>query len=530
MLRSLFVRPNKATGKPLAAMLVLGGIAGFFAVPPAPPVLEKRPVPSVVLAGSPIPIEDPNRAIVSARSATRQYLRGKIRIVGPGGVTRDISRAELGARLDEERLVNVLAQARDPESAMRKRATSAIVLPMPVRLSENAAMSALLQIKDEIDREPIEARFDAAAHAMMKESSGLRIDVDTTLSRLANAIDNGQSSIDAAYDTLSPKRNLQVGGVSTADVLGYFETRYTPDKKHEARSFNLKLAASKLDGYVVLPGEEFDFNQVVGPRSEAYGYRAAPVIAEGELADGIGGGTCQIAGTLHAAVTFAGLPIVERHPHTRPSYYIKMGLDAAVAYPTLSLRFRNDFDFPIVIHESVQHGIVRAEILGSKRTRDVAFLRIIDEAIPFQEREVNDPDIPRGRRVLGQRGIPGFRLHKWRLVKDHGMFVSMDGGAEGMSDKYPPTTQVWHVGTGPFRADDPTPDEHPEYVADEWLNLMQGPAYGTSCGSRWDPACTTPVSTPGGGAIEMREPGHFGNYGWTRRFMQTATNRATPSG
>lgn len=528
MLRSLFFeRPTKQTAKPLAAMVVLGGIAGYLAIPPAPPAPVNRPMPSVVLAGSAVPMADPNQAIATARSATRQYLRGKITIVGPGGAKRELMRAELGARMDEERLAGILAQVRDPESAMRKRANGTVTLPIPVRLSENAALSALLQIKDEIDREPIEARFDAAAHAMMKESAGLRIDVDTTFARLSNAIATGQDTIEAAYDTLAPKRNLQVNGVSTADVLGYFETRYTPDKKHEARSFNLKLAASKLDGYVVLPGEEFDFNAVVGPRSEAYGYRAAPVIAEGELADGIGGGTCQIAGTLHAAVLFAGLPIVERHPHTRPSYYIKMGLDAAVAYPALSMRFRNDLDFPIVIHESVSHGIVRAEILGSKRTRDVAFLRVIDEAIPFQEKEVNDPDVPRGRRVLGQRGIPGFRLHKWRLVKDHGLFVAMDGGAEGQSDKYPPTTQIWRVGTGPWSKDDPTQDEHPEYVADEELNLMQGPAYGTSCASRFDPACTTPVSTPGGGAIEMREPGRFGNYGWTRRFMQSASNRAT---
>ena len=526
MLRALYERPTKKAATPLVAMLVLGGIAAYFAVPSTQAVREKKPLPSVVLAGTTVPIDDPERALASARSATRQYLRGKMRITGPSGAVREISRSDLGARMDDARLVSLLVQARDPESAMRRRGASSLALPIPVRLADRAAMSALLQIKDELDREPTCARFDAASHAMMKESAGVRIDVDTTLARLANAITTGESTIDAAYDTLAPKRNLGAGGVTTSDVLGWFETHYTPDKKHEARSFNLKLAASKLDGYVVLPGEEFDFNEVVGPRSEAYGYRSAPVIAEGELADGIGGGTCQIAGTLHAAVLFAGLPIVERHPHTRPSYYIKMGLDAAVAFPTLSMRFRNDFDFPIVIHESVEHGIVRAEILGRKRTRDVAFLRMVDEAIPFQEKDVNDPDVPRGRRVLGQRGIPGFHVRKWRLVRDGGQFVSMDGG----DDKYPATAQIWRVGIGPYRPDDPPQDEHPEYVADERLNLMQGPPYGSSCSSRFDLACTTPVSTPGGGAIELREAGRFGSYGWTRRVMQTASNRATPSG
>ena len=115
---------------------------------------------------------------------------------------------------------------------------------------------------------------------------------------------------------------------------------------------------------MILPGETFDFNDVVGPRDEANGYKVAPVIAQGELVDGIGGGTCQIAGTLHGAAFFAGLDIVERHPHTRPSFYIKMGLDATVVYPTITLRLRNSFDHPVVLHETVRDGLVRAEVLG----------------------------------------------------------------------------------------------------------------------------------------------------------------------
>ena len=74
-------------------------------------------------------------------------------------------------------------------------------------------------------------------------------------------------------------------------MLGYFETNYSRSMRYQARTFNLRLAASKLDGYVLLPGETFDFNDVVGPRDEANGYKVAPVIAEGELVDGIGGGT-----------------------------------------------------------------------------------------------------------------------------------------------------------------------------------------------------------------------------------------------
>jgi vancomycin resistance protein YoaR len=109
------------------------------------------------------------------------------------------------------------------------------------------------------------------------------------------------------------------------------------------------------------------------------------VIAEGELVDGIGGGTCQVSGTLHGAAFFAGLEIVERYPHTRPSSYIKMGLDATVVYPTINFRVQNTFPFPVVLHQTVQGGVVSAEVLGPDLDQVVTLVRRIDEALPDEQ-------------------------------------------------------------------------------------------------------------------------------------------------
>jgi hypothetical protein len=247
-----------------------------------------------------------------------------------------------------------------------------------------------------------------------------------------------------------------------------------------------------------LPGETFDFNQVVGPRTELSGFRVAPVIAQGELVDGIGGGTCQVAGTLHAAAFFAGLEVEERRPHTRPSFYIKMGLDAAVAYPTVTLKLSNPYPFPVVLHEMVQSGVVRAEVLGPQRSRDVTFARRIDQVVAFAERDIPTAELPKGARELRQRGIPGFKITRWRIVRDGPFAVR-----EHQQDYYPPTTQIWRVGTGPddpkFEASD---DEHPEYVADEFLLISQGPD----------------IQGPHGtDMVESRTPGKTGEHGWTVR-------------
>jgi vancomycin resistance protein YoaR len=180
----------------------------------------------------------------------------------------------------------------------------------------------------------------------------------------------------------APNRQSQaLAGLSFDHVLGHFETHYSTADKDRDRTYNLHLAASKLDGTVLLPGEIFDFNEVLGARDEANGYRVATVIADGELVDGIGGGTCQISGTLHGAVFFAGLDIVERYPHTRPSSYIKMGMDATVVYPTINFRVRNPFAFPVVLHQTVQGGVVRAEVLGPDVDQVVTLVRRIDEAL-----------------------------------------------------------------------------------------------------------------------------------------------------
>ena len=153
----------------------------------------------------------------------------------------------------------------------------------------------------------------------------------------------------------------------------------------------------------------------------------------------------------------------------------------------------------MVLHETVEGGVVRAEILGPRRTRDVTFGRRIDEVVQFPERDVPDPKLPKGARELKQRGIPGFKVTRWRIVRDGPFAVR-----EHHQDYYPPTAQIWRVGTGPedpkFEAQD---DEHPEYVADEFLFISQG---AEREGRRTE-----------ADMVESRVPGKTGNYGWTVR-------------
>jgi vancomycin resistance protein YoaR len=493
----------------LALFAALGGLAAWIAMPPPkradpPPeltavtldgraIVPSQPLPS----GVPLPGDDADALAAAVRDATRAWLAAPLSVV-VDGKRYERTRAQLGARLDGDHAQSLAAQLRDPKSALR-RARGPIALPIPYALDGQAAMAELLQLKDEHDVPAVDARYDFPTRKVTPDAPGRRIDAWATLARIDGALARGEASVEAVVEPVAARRTAaQLAEVSTDAVLGWFETKYARDLKHEARTFNLRLAASKLDGAVLLPGETFDFNAAVGPRTEMNGYRVAPVIAQGELVDGMGGGTCQVAGTLHAAAFFAGLDMPERRPHTRPSFYIKMGLDAAVAYPTVTLKLSNPYPFPVVLRETVQAGVVRAEVLGPRRTRDVTFERRVDEVIGFAEREVNDPNLPKGARELRQRGIPGFKVTRWRIVRDGPFAVR-----EHHQDYYPPTSQIWHVGTGAadpaFEAKD---DEHPEYVADEFLTIAQGPDIKGPQGSD---------------TVESRVPGRTGDYGWTVR-------------
>ncbi len=481
------------------ATLFLNRTNGEVAAPPK----------TAVFLGAPVALDASLGARL--RAGLRAQLQGKITLK-LGNVTRVVTRESLGVRIDELRLSALLRETSDPASPLLRNAARApnvpLMLPVALTLDPKLALAAIGSIKDDLDEPATDAKVDLAGRKIIPEVPGRRIKAFETLAALQAALDGNRDVVEIAFEAVAPEVDAaQLKDVDLTETLGYFETKYATDHKHADRTFNLRIAASKLNGKVILPGEVFDFNAVVGPRDEAHGYRIAKVIADGELVDGIGGGTCQISGTLHAAAFFSGLEVVQRTPHTRPSSYIKMGLDAAVAYPHVTLKLRNPFPHPVVLRETVAGGVVRAEILGPKRSKLVTFIRKIDEILPFAEREVKDDRLPAGVRIITQRGIPGFKVRRYRVVRDGANAVR-----EKTMDTYPPTQQIVRVGTGlDVDGSKPVSDDHPEYVVDEYLTVTQGA-----------PKAGDPV-----GMEEVRVAGKTGTKGWTRKYT-TGSVTAVP--
>lgn len=236
-----------------------------------------------------------------------------------------------------------------------------------------------------------------------------------------------------------PARGAAAG---TSRVLAQFTTFLDPGQP--ARTANIVLAAQTLNGHLILPGEVFSFNGAVGPRSAAAGYRVAPVIAGREYDYGRGGGVCQVATTLYNAVLLAGLPVVERHPHSLAVDYVDLGLDAAVSYGTRDLRFLNNTGGPLWLGAAVEENRLTVKIFATagERPRVTVEVKTV-EAIPPPVVYREEAGLPAGESVLVHAGRPGYRVAVTRTIEAAGAGPVRELVSQ---DAYPPQPRLVLVG------------------------------------------------------------------------------------
>ena len=143
--------------------------------------------------------------------------------------------------------------------------------------------------------------------------------------------------------------------------LSSYQTDYSTSQS--GRKANVKLATSFINGTVVEAGEEFSFNQVVGARTIARGFKEGVTIEKGEFVKGVGGGVCQVSTTLYNAVLLAGLKVVSVSPHSLPVSYVPNSMDAMVSSAT-DFRFFNNTPYPITIYGKADGNTLKFTIYG----------------------------------------------------------------------------------------------------------------------------------------------------------------------
>ncbi|HLR74818.1 MAG TPA: VanW family protein [Virgibacillus sp.] len=200
---------------------------------------------------------------------------------------------------------------------------------------------------------------------IIKEKPGRQLNVLKTKQLLHQFFYEGNiTHISIPTEQVFPRVDSELLSQINARKLGVYTTDFTESNKE--RAHNIRLSADAINNHVVFPGEKFSFNEVVGERTKARGYKRAPVIVKGELTEDVGGGICQVSSTLFNAVHLKGIQIVERYKHSRSVPYVPPGKDAAVSWWGPDFVFKNKYNQPILIRTITDQGQITISIYSAE--------------------------------------------------------------------------------------------------------------------------------------------------------------------
>ena len=269
---------------------------------------------------------------------------------------------------------------------------------------------SLLQLADEIsvniETEPRNAVFEFSEGKVKEfkpEVYGITLDRPRFSSLLEEAISSEKDRIEIPIISEEPEvKTEEINSFGIKELIGVGKSSFS--HSIPGRVFNVNLAASRISGVIVPPGEEFSFDKTVGEISKQTGYQTAYIISQGKTVLGDGGGVCQVSTTTFRAALDAGLPITERKAHAyRVGYYEQdsaPGIDATIFYPSVDLRFLNDTGHHILIQSTVdtKNLTMKVEIYGTSDGRVSTVSKpVISSQIPAPEAiYVDDPTLPVG--------------------------------------------------------------------------------------------------------------------------------------
>ena len=223
------------------------------------------------------------------------------------------------------------------------------------------------KIHSEIYKEVKDAYYTVEPRVLYPDETG--IDFQESVDTVKEQINNEKKD-EYVVPLKYTRANITVNDLGTDAFPDQLATTSTAYVNNANRTTNLRLAANKINGTVLMPGETFSYNTIVGERTIAAGYRNAAIYENGQVVDGLGGGICQVSTTLYNSVLKSDLEIVERTNHMFLATYAPGGLDATVAYGSLDFKFKNNRNYPIKVVATIENGYCTVQIYGLRTDND----------------------------------------------------------------------------------------------------------------------------------------------------------------
>ena len=352
------------------------------------------------------------------------------------GTSLIIDSGKEGVNVDTEVLANRIAKALNDIN------NQDIVIEIPV---VNVAPSPidLDAIYNEVHKDPVDAYYTTDPYVVHPSSTGLDFDIsmDEAREMLKTYQEEYTIPLKVTYPSVSTN---DIGSEAFPDLLSSFKTSFTSSNSN--RSTNIRLCSEKINGTVLMPGETFSFNQVVGKRTPEAGFKPATAYSGGKVVQEYGGGICQVSSTLYNAVLYANLEITERTNHGYKPSYVDPGLDATVSWGGPDFKFTNNRDYPIRIVCDTSNKILNIYIYGLRRDTD--YKVVLDaqyvSTVNFKTVYQKDSSLASGQSRVIQSGSNGCKTATYKYLYDaNGTLVSSECISR---DTYNPHNKIVAVG------------------------------------------------------------------------------------
>jgi vancomycin resistance protein YoaR len=304
----------------------------------------------------------------------------------------------------------------------------------------------VLPMVDEVGRPARNATFKVSSGtvSIVPAQDGLAADAEELALRLTKVLTaGGERRAELTMHRVEPDITTEEAErMGIKERIATFTTDYASSNK--PRVNNIHLLADTLNGTLIPPGGVFSFNKTIGPRTAAKGYQEANAIVNGKLVPQLGGGICQIGTTIFNTVFFSGLPIIERHNHSLYISHYPKGRDATISWGGPDFKFKNDTPNWILIATSYTNSSVTISLYGTDPGYKVTYqtgpwTNLVDPPV----REIKDPTLPLGSRVVEEKGVSGRTIVVTRTVTKDGVVVRTDT----FKSVYRPAEEVVRVGT-----------------------------------------------------------------------------------
>ena len=295
-------------------------------------------------------------------------------------------------------------------------------IEIPVEYKEPEPIN-LQKIHEEIYKEPQDAYVQKNPTVVHPEVNG--IDFKISVEEAEELLKEDKEEYTIPLKITKPKKTINnLGEEAFPDLLATFSTRF--DGSNYNRNTNIKLAAKKVNGTVILPGEKFSFNTIVGSRTIEAGFKEGTAYVGGKVVPDVGGGVCQVSSTIYNTALLANMQIVERSNHMFTTGYVAASRDATVYYGSLDFVFKNSRKYPIKMVASANGGVCKVSIYGIKEEKEYEVIiqskitSYINPTTIYKE----DPTLEEGKEIVEQTAITGCRSEGYKILKLNGKIVS----------------------------------------------------------------------------------------------------------